>query len=81
MSADAIRALVEFPVQAFKESAQRCQMSAGLRKQQEIHRPSRATAYTGLEPSFKILTPDNIDDELKNVQIVGRLKRVDHETE
>lgn len=63
MSAEAIKALVEFPVQAFKESAQRCQMNASLRKQQELYRPGRATAgfgTTGLEPAFKILNADDI---------------------
>ena len=63
MSAAAIKALVEFPVQAFKESAQRMQMNAGLRKQQELYRPGRAHpgfGTTGLEPTFVQLTADDI---------------------
>lgn len=66
MSATAIRALVEFPAQAFKETAQRAQMCEDLRKQQEIHRPGRAHSgfgTTGLEPTFKILTIDDVKVE------------------
>lgn len=63
MTTDAIRALVEFPVQAFLDSANRIKMNATLRKQQEIYRPGRAAANIDMEPVFKIIHVDDIKVE------------------
>ena len=65
MSAEFIRALVEFPVEAFQVSSHRVAMYQkhhdAIQKQ---HRPSRNQCFgtTGMEPTFKVVTPENIHE-------------------
>lgn len=65
MSAEFIRALVEFPVEAFQVSSHRVAMYQKHHDDiQKQHRPSRNQCFgtTGMEPTFKVITPENIHE-------------------
>lgn len=65
MSAGLIKALVEFPVEAFQASAHRTALYQKHHDDmQKQHRPSRNQGFslTGMEPTFKVITPENIDE-------------------